>query len=249
MSVVTTALAKRHPYFKASRARAAVVSVVCVLLLFAFRFFYRHAYPSPSDTKRVRGRSSRTSKNSRGHSSRHGSGKGSDESGSSSKRRKRDPSLPTILMLIGIHGSGKSFWAKRYTETVHKSYLILSSDTIRSQLTGIINNCTREDEVEEKLLKEVMHALELRRSCIVDDCPHNLSPEFRAKLKALAPDEKANRVVKFFSVKPSYAMMRIQSDVEEGMVRYIPTLVELEKDAERVGEFQKTHKEDGWVEN
>ncbi|KAG5468358.1 hypothetical protein LSCM1_02338 [Leishmania martiniquensis] len=245
MSGIITVLVKRCASLRASRARAVWITAVCILVAITIRILYRYAHLSPKDTKRVRGRSSRTSKDTRGHSSR-----GRDQSGSSSKRRNVDPSLPTVLMLVGIHGSGKSFWAKRYTEMVHKSFVIVSSDAIRSQLTGTINNYTREDEVQEQLLKEVGKALELRRSCIVDDCVHTLSPEFRAKLKELAPDGKANRVVKVFSVKPSYAMMRIQSDVEEGaMVRCIPTITELEKEAEHVEDFQKTYREDGWVEN
>ncbi|AYU82654.1 AAA domain containing protein, putative [Leishmania donovani] len=247
MSGVVTALVKRHPILTASRVRIVVVSVFCFLLAVALRLLFRYVHLSSKDTKRISGRRSRTAKKE--HSKSHGGSRSSGGGGSSSTRKKTDPSLPTVLMLIGIHGSGKSFWAKRYTEIVHKSYLIISSDAIRSRLTGSINNYTREVEVEESILKEVMHTLELRRSCIVDDCQHNLSPEFRAKLRALAPDGKVNRVVKIFSVKPSYAMMRIQSDIEEGTARYAPTMVELEKQGEQVAEFEATNKDDDWMRN
>ncbi|CAJ1023709.1 putative AAA domain containing protein [Leishmania utingensis] len=248
MSGVGAALVKKLPILRESRARNAVVSIFCVLAIIVVRFLYRYVHPLPKGTKRISSRSSRSPKKKK-HNSRDDSDRSSGEGDRSTKQRKTDSSLPTVLMLIGIHGSGKSFWAKRYTEIVHKSYIIVSSDAIRSRLTGTIDNFTREDEVEEKLLEEVTRTLELRRSCIVDDCQHNLSPEFRTKLKALAVNGKANRVVKIFSVKPSYAMMRIQSDVEEGIVRYIPTMVEIEKQVERVAEFEKTYKDDGWVKN
>ncbi|CBZ30420.1 conserved hypothetical protein [Leishmania mexicana MHOM/GT/2001/U1103] len=249
MSGVVTALVKRHPLLSESRVRTVVVSVFCFLLAIALRLLFRYAQLSPKHTKRISGRSSRGAKEKKEHGKNHGGSQSGGGGGNSSKRKKTDPSLPTVLMLIGMHGSGKSFWAKRYTEIVHKSYVIISSDAIRSRLTGTINNYTREGEVEANILKEVMHTLELRRSCIVDDCQHNLSLEFRAKLRALAPDGKVNRVVKIFSVKPSYAMMRIQSDIEEGTARYAPTMVELEKQGERVAEFEATNTDDDWVQN
>lgn len=249
MSGVVTALVKRHPILTESRVRTVVVSVFCFLLAVALRLLFRYAQLSSNDAKRISGRRSRTAKDKKEHSKSHGGSRSRGGGGSSSKRKKTDPSLPTLLMLIGIHGSGKSFWAKRYTEIVHKSYVLISSDAIRSRLTGTINNYTREVEVEENILKEVTHTLELRRSCIVDDCQHNLSPEFRARLRALAPDGKVNRVVKIFYVKPSYAMMRIQSDIEEGTARYAPTMVELEKQGEQVAEFEATNKDDDWMQN
>ncbi|GET92377.1 hypothetical protein, conserved [Leishmania tarentolae] len=249
MSGMVAALVKRHPILRESRVRTVIVSVFCFLLVIAIRFLYRYAHLSAKNTKRVSRRSSRITKDKREHSKSHGGGRSSGGGGSSSKRKKTDPSLPTVLILIGIHGSGKSFWAKRYTEMVHKSYVIISSDAIRSSLTGTINNYMREDEVEEHILKEVLRTLELRRSCIVDDCQHNLSPAFRAKLMALAPDGKANRVVKTFSVKPSYALMRIQGDLEEGIARYAPTIVELEQQVELVAEFEKANTDDDWIQN
>ncbi|KAG5494042.1 hypothetical protein JKF63_01876 [Porcisia hertigi] len=249
MAGVVAACQKRLLVVREPRARAAVVSMCCVLVLIAISLLYCYVYPSAKDTRRTRGRSGRRSKDKRGHTSRHGSGRESAGSGTSSKQRKTDASLPTLLMLIGIHGSGKSFWAQRYTELVHTSYVVVSSDAIRSRLTGTVSNYTRENEVEEELLKEVARTLGLRRSCIVDDCQHNLSPEFRGKLKALAPDGEVNRVVKIVSAKPSYAMVRIEGDVSEGVARYVPTMEELEKQVERVAEFERTHREDGWVKN
>lgn len=249
MSALVDAVVRRLPVLKEARRRPLAVSLVCFVVLLVLRFLYRSIRPASVDsTKRISSRGSRSSRDKKKHSS---SGNGSSSGGgsSSSKRRKTDPSLPTILLLVGIHGSGKSFWAKRYTQIVHKSYVIISSDAIRSSLTGTINNYTREEDVEAELLKEVTQTLELRRSCIVDDCQHNLSPNFRAKLKALAADGAVNRVAKVFTAKPSYAMVRIQSDVEEGMVRYVPTVVELETQAEAVAEFERTFKEDGWIEN
>ncbi|KPI85937.1 hypothetical protein ABL78_5021 [Leptomonas seymouri] len=251
ISNAAVALAQRLPFLRQRRGRAISISVFCFLLVVLARFIYYH-YISPSklskDGRRLTSRSgaARSSRDKKKHSS---SGHDKSSSSSSSKKKRADPALPTVLMLVGINGSGKSFWASRYVAIVHKSYLIISSDAIRSRLTGTIDNYAHEDEVEAELLKELQHTLELRRSCILDDCQHNLSAEFRAKVKAIAAQEKANCVVKLFSVKPSYAMARIQGAVEEGMVRYVPTMLELERQIEELAAFEKMYRDDGWVEN
>lgn len=250
---VVTALVKRFPFLKEQRGRAVAISVFCFLLALLVRCLYRYIRPAglSRDGKRLTGRigSSRVSRDKKKHSSGSSHDKSSSSSSSTAKKKKLDPTLPTVLLLVGIHGSGKSFWASRYVAMVHKSYVVLSSDTIRSRLTGTIENYSREAEVEAEVLKELQQALELRRSCILDDCQHNLSAEFRAKVKAVAMQQKANCVAKMFTVKPSYAMARIQGAVEEGMVRYVPTMVELERQVQELAAFEKTFKEDGWVES
>lgn len=252
-SIVTT-LVQRFPFLRERRGRAVAISVFCFLLALLVRWLrnYLSASKSTRDGKRLTGRSgsSRSSRDKKKHGSSSSSHDTSTSSSSSaSKKKKLDPTLPTVLMLVGIHGSGKSFWASRYVTIVHKSYVIISSDAIRSRLTGTIENYSHEAEVEAELLKELQQTLELRRSCILDDCQHNLSADFRAKVKAVATQEKANCVAKTFSVKPSYAMARIHGAVEEGMVRYVPSMVELEKQVEELATFEKSFKEDGWVEN
>ncbi|KPA82395.1 hypothetical protein ABB37_03472 [Leptomonas pyrrhocoris] len=254
---VANSVVKRLPFLKQTRSRAVAISVCCFLLVLLVRFLYNyiHTWRSTKDGRRLTSRSgsSRASKDKKKHGSG-SSGNGSShshnhaKSSSSLAKKKTDPTLPTLLMLVGIHGSGKSFWASRYVTIVHKSYVIISSDSIRSRLTGTIEDYSHEDEVEVELLRELQQTLELHRSCILDDCQHNLSAQFRAKVKAVAA-QKANCVVKLFSVKPSYAMARIQGAVEEGMVRYKPTIMELEKQVEELAAFEKTYKDDGWIEN
>lgn len=252
------AVVQKVPFLKEKRGRAVAISVACMLLALLVRFLYNYVYPSrlTKDGKRLssRGGSSRSSRDKKKHHSSNWDSSSSSSShekssGSSSRKKRTDPTLPTVLMLVGIHGSGKSFWASRYVSIVHKSYVVISSDAIRSRLTGTIENYSHEDEVEAELLKELQQTLELRRSCILDDCQHNLSADFRAKVKAVAMQEKANCVVKLFSVKPSYAMARIQGAVEEGMVRYKPSMVELEKQVEELVAFEKSFLDDGWIEN
>ena len=248
ISNAASAVVKRVPFLRGTRGRALAISVSCFLLVLLIRFLCNYLYPSrlTRDGKRLAGhsRTGRKSKDKKKHSDHNKS-----SSSSSSKKKKTDPTLPTVLMLVGIHGSGKSFWASRYISMVHKSYVVISSDAIRSRLTGTIDNYTHEDEVEAELLKELQHTLELRRSCILDDCQHNLSAEFRAKVKAVATQEKANCVAKLFSVKPSYAMARITGAIDEGMVRYKPSMVELEKQVEELTAFERSFKDDGWIEN
>eukprot|EP00796_Vickermania_ingenoplastis_P007339 gene7339-5173_t len=167
------------------------------------------------------------------------------------RRRSKRPSsrLPSMLVLLGIPGSGKTTWANEYKEKVKSSAVIISSDAIRMHLVGTVNDRSREDEVEELLLEEVKRNIDEGNTFIVDDCPHNLKASFRAKLLDLTGGSRYNPIVKKLSLRPSFADARIQRDVAEGKQRYIPSFAELEslykmfRDAEAA-----LHEEDWFME-
>lgn len=166
-----------------------------------------------------------------------------------SKKRKVNSALPTLLVLVGVHGSGKSSWATQYVEKVRKSCIIVSSDVMRARLTGTTINYTREDEVEEAMLREVAHQILLKRNCIVDDCQHNLRPEFRAKLLAMAPEDSYNRVLRLFPIKGLFARTRIEKDIADGMIRYVPEPKELEFQLAQFEEASEVIKHEGWIQD
>jgi len=51
-------------------------------------------------------------------------------------------SLPIFLMLIGIAGSGKSFWIKNNVN--HDEFIIVSSDNLRRELTGNVSDLSKD---------------------------------------------------------------------------------------------------------
>lgn len=219
------------------RVLLAGLAAVSVLLLYIIRAVYT----------RYAGGDAKHSKSSGKRHSSSGSTSSRRKSGSSSKRKKTDSSIPTLIVLVGLHGSGKSAWAKQYVERVHKSYIVVSSDVIRSKLTGTISNYTKEDEVEAEMLKEIGNTLSINRSCIVDDCVHSLSADFRAKLLQLAPEGKYNRVLRLFPIKPIFARSRIDKDIAEGKVRYVPTAAELEDEMHKYTQTEENVKAEGWI--
>ena len=56
--------------------------------------------------------------------------------------------MKALIVLSAMPGSGKSTWAKKYQEE-HPHTLIVSSDKIRYELTGSMNDFTKQKEVWE----------------------------------------------------------------------------------------------------
>lgn len=165
------------------------------------------------------------------------------------KKRSKRPSsrLPSMIVLVGIYGSGKTMWAHEYKEKVKPSAVIISSDAIRAQLSGSIEDRTHEDEVRQALLEEVKKNIEECTTFIVDDCENNLSHEFRKALLSMTDKRRINPIIKKLGLKPAFAHARIQRDVAKGVIRYIPTYGELEKLYEKYREAENAiHESEDW---
>lgn len=143
-------------------------------------------------------------------------------------KRKKVP-LPSLIVLVGIPGSGKTTWAQKYKQTVRTDAIILSSDDIRLELMGTVKDRNREDEVRTIILQRVLDIVATKRTVIVDDCVHNLDPIFREELLKIVEHKRYETVLRKFALKPIFAEARIQSDVVDGKSRYIPSFPELEK--------------------
>ena len=78
--------------------------------------------------------------------------------------------MPELILLIGIPGSGKSFYAKKYDyDRIFKhNTTILSSDQIRKEILGDENDQTRNDEVFDYIKKTTVKKLEMGHRVIID---------------------------------------------------------------------------------
>lgn len=96
---------------------------------------------------------------------------------------------PTFIMLCGLPCSGKSTYSqelsKEYDANIH------SSDAIRAELTGDINNQDHNSEVFQTLRKRVKDDLKNGKSCVWDACSvrYKYRKAFLSELKHI-PCEK-----------------------------------------------------------
>lgn len=80
--------------------------------------------------------------------------------------------IPELIILVGISGCGKSTFAKNLAENQKdqndKTYIILSSDEIREELTGDASNQEQNEEVFKILHRHLKENLRLKNSVIID---------------------------------------------------------------------------------
>lgn len=90
--------------------------------------------------------------------------------------------MPELILLIGIPGSGKSFYAKKYDyDRIFKhNTTILSSDEIRKQLYGDENDQTHNEEVFQYIKDTSVEQLEKGQRVIIDAT--NLSRKARQSI-------------------------------------------------------------------
>lgn len=117
--------------------------------------------------------------------------------------------MPTFTMLIGIPGSGKSTWAKEQRGT------IISTDAIRHELFGDINDQTRNAEVFDAAHTSIKCHLEAGNDVIFDAT--NLRSFHREILLKSLPHCK--KVALIFGVLPEVAKERVDSDIKAGKLR------------------------------
>lgn len=90
--------------------------------------------------------------------------------------------MPELILLIGIPGSGKSFYTKKYDyDRIFKhNTTILSSDEIRKQLYGDENDQTHNEEVFQYIKDTSVEKLEKGQRVIIDAT--NLSRKARQSI-------------------------------------------------------------------
>lgn len=170
-------------------------------------------------------------------------------SGGSSKTTSPDPApphndaLPDLIVMMGIPGSGKSTWAKQYVFRCDASFSIVSSDEIRKQVTGKLNDQSRNDEVWEVVVNQVQGALRSGRNVILDAT--NTSSDKRRKFVAALP--ACNRFLKVMHIHKSIAKQRIAKDLSEGVERALVPDAIVETMYRRFNDSLQTIREEGWI--
>lgn len=97
--------------------------------------------------------------------------------------------MPELILLIGIPGSGKSFYAKKYDyDRIFKhNTTILSSDQVRKELYGDENDQTHNEEVFQYIKDTSVKKLEKGQRVIVDAT--NLSRKARQSITSYVDQE------------------------------------------------------------
>jgi predicted kinase len=86
--------------------------------------------------------------------------------------------MRTLILLSAIPGSGKSTWAKKYQKE-HSNTFIVSSDEIRLQLFGKVNDFSHEPIVWKTFLEQInYYANEFSEVTVIADAT-NLQNKYR----------------------------------------------------------------------
>ena len=91
--------------------------------------------------------------------------------------------MTKLIYLIGLPASGKSYYAKQLSEQYNAK--IYSSDNLREELFGDVNECNRNEELFKELYRRVKNSLSNGESVILDST--NLSYK---KRKAILEEMK-----------------------------------------------------------
>lgn len=222
--------------FSQQRGRLALVAG---LLLAIAAYIVRFYLMGDANKRRKIAAPRRLPHSSSGSSSRRsGSGKAS-----ASPEPVHNPDLPDFIMLMGIPGSGKSTWATQYVFKCDASFKIISSDDIRRQVTGSINDQSRNAEVWEVVLNQVQGALRAGKNVILDAT--NTSAEKRRKFIAALPP--CNRYLKVMTINKTIARQRISRDLAEGIERAVVPDAIIELMYRRLNESMLSIRDEGWM--
>ena len=74
---------------------------------------------------------------------------------------------PKLYVMVGLSGSGKSTIAKQVTD-VEKNTIIVSSDAIREELTGKVEDQSKNEEVFKIFHKRIREGLENKHNVVAD---------------------------------------------------------------------------------
>lgn len=93
--------------------------------------------------------------------------------------------MSKCIMLIGLPGSGKSYWSKKYIQE-NPDTILVSSDSIREEVFGDVNDQKHNGEVFNIVHKRVVAAIKNGRDVILDAT--NLSRKRRIGFLKSIPD-------------------------------------------------------------
>lgn len=138
--------------------------------------------------------------------------------------------MRTLIVLSAIPGSGKSTWAKKYQKE-HQSTYIVSSDEIRYEFFGAVNDFRNEALVWDTFLSRINHYAETMADVTVIADATNLQNKYRRMYAEMTPKFEKHILVRFNvpydicllqnqmrekeRIVPEDAMLRLQAEMEE----------------------------------
>lgn len=130
---------------------------------------------------------------------------------------KQEIAQPCLILPIGISGSGKTTWAKIFG--ARNNCVIISTDSIRKELTGNISDQSKNDQVRTESLVRTIQELQKGNKVILDAT--NIYTDVRNVLLAELRKYFPNLVIyyKIFPKNISLSKKRIEKDVEQGIER------------------------------
>jgi predicted kinase len=138
--------------------------------------------------------------------------------------------MRTLIVLSAIPGSGKSTWAKKYQKE-HANTFIVSSDEIRLEFFGAVNDFRDERRVWDTFLERLNHYAETMADVTVIADATNLQNKYRRMYAELTPKYEKHILVRFDipydicllqnqmrekeRIVPEDAMKRLLAEMEE----------------------------------
>ncbi len=120
--------------------------------------------------------------------------------------------LPKLVFMVGIPGSGKSKFIK---ETTDENTIVVCPDQIRKELTGDVSNQTKNGEVWDLAKRRAAEALKNGKDVILDAT--NVSSSRRKGFSQGLPPHKL--FAKLFYCDPEVSYQRIRKQIENGEER------------------------------
>jgi len=121
-------------------------------------------------------------------------------------------SLPSLIMMIGVPGSGKSTWI---AQNKHENAVVISPDDIRRELSGNVSDQSQNGKVWFLAKERTVDALKAGKDVILDAT--NVATKSRKRFIQGLPPHRLQ--AKRLEGDPEEAHARIRKDIEEGKDR------------------------------
>jgi len=118
-------------------------------------------------------------------------------------------SKPHVLIMVGIPGSGKSFFAEKFADTFHAPQVSLRT------ITSVVPDEATASKIAELQLKEL---LKTKQSIIVDGIAHSRAQ--RMELTKLAHDAGYDTLLVWVQTDPATAKARALKDKKQNVDEY-----------------------------
>lgn len=125
--------------------------------------------------------------------------------------------MPSLILLLGISGSGKSTWIKN-NKSKWKNTVVISPDEIRRELTGSINDQSKNSDVFQFVKLLTIDNLKRGKNVVLDAT--NIDTIYRTPFVDDVSDKvEFKKIALVFYVFREEAKQRIRKDIENGIDR------------------------------